>query len=182
MMMSLFRQGAATRTLDHLACVDLAVDAEASKMIAHAFIHRTAVLVGLAEGEAIIKPAEEDDTRLTFEGLYDTAISIREFRRMVATKAKSPQDLPPSLYEAALLLREVGCVPTVMVRFPAKGDVDARQVLTTLVNTPEFREQMIRRMVMEIIDHPSSEIVTKGCLHVDEVAPPDLTWEFQDID
>jgi hypothetical protein len=182
MMMSLFRHGAAIRQLDHLACVDLAVDAEASKMIAHAFIHRAAVLVGLAEGEAIIKPAEPDDDRLSFEDLYDTAISIREFRRMAATKVKSPQDLPPSLFEAAILLREINFVPTVVVRFPAKGDVDARKVLNTLVNTPEFREQMIRRMVIDIMDHPLSEVVTKGCLKVDEVAPPDFPWEFQDLD
>jgi hypothetical protein len=182
MMMSLLRQRAATRQLDHLACVDLAVDAEASKMIAHAFIHRAAVLVGLAEGEAIIKPAEPDDDRLSFEGLYDTAISIREFRRMAATKVKSPKDLPPSLYEAAILLTEINFAPTVVVRFPAKGAVGAREALRQLVNTPEFREQMIRRFITQIIDHPVTELVTKGCVQVDEVAPPDLTWELQDLD
>lgn len=179
MMMNIFRQGAETRSQDHLACIDIAVDAEASKMILHALMHAKPVLVGLEYGEAIVKPAEPGDDCLSFAALYDTAISIREFRKMTELKVKSPEDFPPSLFEAELLLTDVNFVPAVTVRFPAKGEVGAREALLALVNRPDFREQMVRRFIMQLIESEHTTIRTRGCMKVDEVAPSDLTWEFQ---
>lgn len=182
MKMSLIQMGTATRTLDHLACIDLAVDAETTKMIMYAFTHNKPVLAGLECGEAIIKPAASGDNCLSFAALYDTAISIREFRKMTDLKVKSPEEFPPSLYEAEILLTEITFVPTVCVRFPAGGEVAVREALTALINHPDFREQLVRRFIMQIIESDHAELRTRGCMKVDEIAPPGLTWEFQDDD
>ncbi len=181
-MMAILKPARPIRKLDHLVCADLAVDAEAAQMIHYAHAHNRPVLVGLEGGEAIVKPSETGDERLSFEGLYDTAVSIREFRKMAELKVRSPEEFPPSLYEAEVLLTEIGFVPTVRVRFSAKGDVGARTALTELVNHPEFREQMVRRFVMQLIESDDAKLVTRGCLKVDEVAPPDLRWEFLEND
>jgi hypothetical protein len=183
MMMSVFHQGGRTRQLDHLACIDIAVDTEAAEMILFAVLNNRSILVGLEDGEAIIKPLEAGDTSLSFEILYDSCISLREYRKMMELKLKSPSEFPPALYETEIVA-QIGFAPRVRLRLRAKDDVAVRALLLRLINEDlVFREHLVRRFVSQIIDHDDVDLASRGALKVDDVAPGEASeWQFLDDD
>jgi hypothetical protein len=183
MMMTVLRQGQPTKQLDHLACVDIAIDSEAAEMILHANNQQTAVLVGTELGEVIIKPAEASDATVRFEDLYDTAVSIREYRKMVRLRLSSTEQFPPIPFEAEILMSEINFVPRVRIRFQAKSEQTARAALNALVNKPDFREQLLRRIVMQMINSEHVSLTTKGCQQIDDAVLEGMAeYEFMDDD
>src|SRR5215831_9817156 len=104
MMMSVYRQGEPLQEIDHLELMKQTVSKDGTAMLMHARLHQAIVLIGLSSGEAIIKPVGEDDYAHRFETLYDTAITLSDWKRMTSQKVKSRDDLAPHLFEMELHL------------------------------------------------------------------------------
>jgi hypothetical protein len=180
MKMSVFRQGRERAEMDHLACIERAVNNETIHMILHAHLQNQAVLVGLECGEAIIKPFAEGDDRLSFEDLYDTCVSLREFRRMRALKVTSRSEFPPHLYELSVAI-EPTVAPIARLRMKARSDLEVRAKLLGLVHSnPDFRQRLVSAWVHWMM-HSDDEanIIHRGALKIEENAPADAPdWEF----
>jgi hypothetical protein len=181
MMMTVLRQRGHFSQLDHLVCIEQAADRTAVDMIQFARKHNKAVLAGLDSGEAIIKPLEAGDEALSFERLYDTCITIREFRRMQQAKVNAVEELPPGIFEMRIAL-DMSRNPQLLIRLVAKNDADVLRRLMTLANTDEkFREEFGRRLLVELLNTEDGSLIHGGALQVHEHAPEGTPlWEFVD--
>jgi hypothetical protein len=176
MRMSVFRQGRPTTQLDHLAAIKLATEEHDLDLISWAHLNGKAVLTALERVACIIKPLESGDEGMSFDSLYDTAVTLRDFRRMREHKVQSPEAIGPSLYETVLVC-EVEFNPRVRIQFKALDDKSAKETIQVLIDTTEFREQLVREMVLQICNSDDVRWVTAGYLKVDDVAPAaDPDW------
>ena len=89
MMLSVYRQGRTRSELDHNACIELAATSDDIELITFSFLNGKPALVGLNGGTAVVKPQEPGDEALSFESLYDTAVSGHEFQRLQRHQVKS---------------------------------------------------------------------------------------------
>ncbi len=179
MRMSVFRQGRTRSELDHLACMDTAASAVDLDLITFSFINGKPVIAGLEGATAVIKPLEAGDEALSFEGLYDSAVSAHDYERLKRHKVTLPDHLKPRLYEASLIL-EVGFNPQVRVRITAKDDATARSKLRELM-APEhaFHQRLIEELSNQIFASDEIRLTTAGFLTVDDPAPDGTPeWDF----
>ena len=179
MKMSVFRQGDPPAVMDHLACVENAVDDDAVQMIMASIINNLTVLVGQRNGEAIIKPWIEGDQKLSFEGLYDQCISLMEFRRMRELKVKSTADFPPHLYEVRVAL-DPQVLPQITMRLKAHNDMDANRKFKRLAGTNADVQKALSLGWLEFMLTGTGAAVIRplGVLRTIENAPDDAPeWE-----
>jgi hypothetical protein len=182
MMLSVFRQGGRTQQLDHLAVIDLAVDDEAAQMVLFSRLRGKPTLVGLSDGQAIIKPLETGDDTLSFEGLFDTCVSIREYRRLIQHRKSDPADLPPFIYEIDIVA-DVGFSPTVRLRLKAKDDQDVKARLEALFNllnedSEGFREAITDEIAAQLFRSDQLRLTTPGAFRTDEASGDEPDWEL----
>lgn len=170
MMMSVFRQGRPTTQQDHLVCLRLAKEAHDLDLITWSFLNEKPVLTALEHVACIIKPMEAGDEGMSFDSLYDTALTLRDFKRMKEHKVQSPDAIGPSLYETTLVC-EVEFNPRVHVQLKALDDTDARARMQKLIDTPEFREKLVLELVYQVCNSDNATWSTAGYLKVDDVAP-----------
>ena len=176
MMMSIFRQGRPPSQLDHLACLKLATEEHDLDLITWSFLNEKPVLTALDRVACIIKPLESGDEGMSFDSLYDTAVTLRDFNRMKAHKVQSPAAIGPVLYET-VLVAEVSFNPRVMIRLKALDEKTARAAIQVLIDQPDFREELVREMVSQICNSGDVRWVTAGYLKVDDPAPAqDPDW------
>jgi hypothetical protein len=176
MIMSIFRQGRPTTQLDHIAALKLATTEEDLDLITFAFLHEEAVLTALEQEACIVKPLESGDEGMSFASLYDVAITLRDFNRMKAHSVQSPEAIGPSLYETVLIC-EVEFNPRVMVRLKSLDEKSAKAAIQVLIDTTDFREQLVREMVLQICNSDDVRWVTAGYLRVEDPAPAqDPDW------
>jgi hypothetical protein len=178
MMMSVYRQGRPTAQMDHLVCLKLAKEAYDLDLITHAFLHETHVLTALDQTPAIVKPQEAGDDGHSYESLYDTAITMRDFRRMKAHKAQSPDGIGAVLYEVELVFH-IDFNPRVLVNLKARDEIEAKATLTRLLKEPEFRQRLASVFCDFVFQHPHTSLATPGFLKIDDPAPADAPeWEI----
>jgi hypothetical protein len=180
-MMTVLRQAQAPQSVEHHALARLAVDNEAVSMILFARQHAKPTLVGLAGGQAIVKPQEAGDEGHSFEGLYDTAITIKEYRAMAEHKVTAVENLPLSAYEVIVAV-QAEQVPQVKVRLHAKSDVDVLTRLKRLVNVnAEFREQLVTHLVKHLLDADGVTLLYGSAYRSADTAEPGASdWGFVD--
>jgi hypothetical protein len=95
--------------VDHLKLMNQAADSEQLSMILPCARRiQKPTLVALRGGTAVIKPFEAGDEGLSFEALYDTAITARDYKRMAKHNVSSPEELPPPLWRIRSLRRSCG--------------------------------------------------------------------------
>jgi len=178
MRMSVFRQGRTRSELDHLACMDMAASAVDLDLITFCFINGKPVIAGLEGATAVIKPLEAGDEALSFETLYDTAVSQHDFDRLKRHQVQSPDELKPRLYEFVIVANIDFC-PQVRVRLKAKDEHDAHIRLRKLMEPGLFSQRMVEEMAKQIFDSDHTEIATPGFLCVDDPAPDNAPdWNF----
>jgi hypothetical protein len=180
-MMTVLRQAQPVQSLEHRDLANLAVDSEALSMILFARMHGKPTLVGLTGGQAIVKPQEAGDEGHSFESLFDTAITIKEYRAMAEHRVSSVEQIPLSVYEVIIAL-QVDEAPQLKVRLNARSDADVLSRLKRLVNdNPEFREELIRRLVTQVLDAPNVTILYGNAYRSRDAAEPGAPeWGFVD--
>jgi hypothetical protein len=179
-MMTVYHQAQPPQQIDHLVLMRNAVDNEAVAMILFVRQHGKPTLVGLESGQAIVKPQEAGDDGLSFEGLYDTAISIREYRAMMQHKVTSVADLPPSIFEMLVGL-ETPTIPKVKLRLKAKDEHDIRKRLPALINeSREFRMALLQALMTRMVEQCDVSFVHTGALRTDEATADTPDWEIVD--
>jgi hypothetical protein len=180
-MMTVLRQAQALQSLEHRDLAKLAIDNEAVSMILFARELGKPTLVGLAGGQAIVKPREAGDEGYSFESLFDTAITIKEYRAMTEHEVTSVEEIPLSVYEVVIAV-QVEETPQLKVRLNAKSDVDVHSRLKRLVNgNPEFREELIRRLITQVLDAPNVTILYGSAYRSRDAAEPGAPdWGFMD--
>lgn len=178
MMLSLFRADRPRTELDHLAAMDIATTAEDLDMITWAFVNEKAAMVALDGLPTIIKPTQAGDDGLSYVGLFDTALTLREFRRMKEHKVQDPTKLKDALYRITLII-EVNRHPTVACLIRATDEVDFDKKIHRLLDaSPEFREALINALVHVVITSSETSLVTAGPLKMKDPAPDDAP-EFE---
>jgi hypothetical protein len=178
MMMSVFRQGRPTTQLDHLAALKLTTETHDLDLITWAFLNEKAVLTALDQTACIVKPLESGDEGMSFESLYDVAITPRDLRRMAAHKVTDPKDIGAVLFEAELIF-DIDFHPRIMVHLKARDDPDAEAVLTRLLKEPEFRQRLANVFCNFVFTHPNTNLRTPGFLKIEDPAPADAPeWDI----
>jgi hypothetical protein len=172
MMMSVYAEGKATRQIDHLICIRLAVDAESVAMITFAALHSKPVLVGIEGATTIVKPLENGDDALSFLALYDDSISSDDFRKMERAGVNSREAIPPAIYQAVIHF-QVNATPKVCVRVKARNEAAARSALRDLFEDDIFLAQVTMAIAKKLSEFTDVEAVTSGGLRIEDVAPPD---------
>jgi hypothetical protein len=179
MLMSVFRQGQPTLQIDHLVAIREAVDPDHAGMVLHAWTQNATVLIGLRSGEAIIKPAADGDEQLSFEALYDTCISLSQWKQMKAQRVVKPEDLAPHLYELDVLLEQARPV-RVRLRIKAKTTTEVSQLLNRLVREDkEFQDSLMAKLTEALLIQDDGSIISTSVHKVEHVAPGDAPlWSF----
>ena len=178
MMMSVYTQGEGTRQLDHLICIRAAVDAESVAMVTFAVMHGKPVLVGIDGAQAIVKPLEAGDDGLSFESLYDDAVSGDDYRKMEKAGVTAREDIPPAIYQAVIHFA-VNATPQVRVRIKARNDAAARSALRGLFEDETFLAQVTTAIAKQLSEFTDVEAVTSGGLRIEDVAGPDTPdWQI----
>jgi hypothetical protein len=86
--------------------------------------------------------------------------------------------LHPGIYQARLIF-DFSFRPTVVIRFKAVDERDARGKLPALLEDGQFREQLVQQLVRDIFSSPHVEAVTTGVLRIEDDAPADEpSWEI----
>jgi hypothetical protein len=179
MMMSVFRQGGRYQKLDHLVCLERSTTDHTTRMILHARLHNTPTLVGLQDGQAIIKPLEDGDESLSFEGLFDTCLSLREWQRMQAAGVKDLAQVPDALFIARISM-EIAFIPEVHVKFKARDDIAAKAVLGRLLSeNNEFINELAEAISRQLIEADYAKISSLGGKRIAETTTEDTPdWEI----
>jgi hypothetical protein len=183
MKMSVFLQGQDVVQLEHLAVIREATDPDYSAMVMHAWMQDATVLVGLKTGTAVVKNTTEGDDQLSFEALYDTAISLSQWKRMEEQKVASPEELAPHVYELNVAL-EMARPVFVRLRIQAKHTTEVKTILNRLIRgDKEFQDSLMNRLTQALLDQDDGTIITTAVVLVDTAAPAEMPlWEFQDPD
>jgi len=159
--------------------MDMAASAVDLDLITFSFINAKPVIAGLDGATAVIKPLEAGDEALSFETLYDTAVSGHEFERLKRHKVQFPDELKPRLYETVLVL-EVGFHPHVRIRIPAKNEQAVRSKLRELMEPGQpFYQRLVEELANQIFASDDITLASQGFLTVDDPAPDGSPeWEF----
>ncbi len=180
MLMSVYTQGEGTRQLDHLICIRTAVDAESVAMITFAVMHGKPVLVGVDGAQSVVKPQETGDDGLSFESLYDDAITGDDYRKMEKAKVTAREAIPPAIYQAVIHF-QVNATPKVRVRVKARNETAARSALRGLFEDETFLAQVTTMIAKQLSEFTDVEAVTSGGLRIEDVAGPDTPdWQIVD--
>jgi hypothetical protein len=183
MMMSVFRQGRTRSEIDHLACIDLAATSEDIELITFSYLNEKPALVGLTGGTAVVKPQEAGDEALSFDTLYDTALTAHEFARLQRHGVKSPEDLGDRLYETEIVM-EVSFHPRAVIRLRAKDETAARAKLHALMQPGQvFLQRLCEEFCQQIVNSDYTSISSAGWLGVCDPAPASVPeWDFGPFD
>jgi hypothetical protein len=171
MMMSVFRQNRTRSELDHLACIDLAATSEDVELVTFAMLNNKPALVGLNGGTAVVKPQEPGDVALSFEKLFDTAVSGHEFGRLQRHQVKLPEQLGDRLYETDIVL-EVEFHPRARFRLRAKDQPTAQAKLRQMMKTDHpFLQRLLEEFCQQIVTSDDISMSFSGWQCVDDPAP-----------
>ena len=147
MMMSVFQDGRARYELDHLNCIAGASTLSDADLVVLAVDTQHAVLFGLDNQSAIIKPVADGDDRLSFLALYDTCYTVADLERMKRAGAKTPEDAPLDTFQMDLDFVIEGTFG-VSVKLRALHAGDARVRLRRLFQTDVmFREAIVEELL-----------------------------------
>ncbi len=129
----------------------------------------------------MVKPHEDTDEALSFEDLYDVAISVSEYRKIETQQVTTREELAPHLYEMDLFLVQDRPV-SVRIRLKAKTEHDVKALWKRLVReNTEFGTELYSRYATAMMDATHGAIETSGPLKIADAAPEDAPeWEFLD--
>jgi len=178
MMMSVFRQDRAPIALDHLACLRLGTTSQDVEMISWAVLNGKPALVGLDDQPSIVKLQEAGDDAMSYAGLYDVALTLREFTRMKAHGVSELEAIGDVLYRITLIA-EISDNPRVTVLVKAKDETAVQLRLKELLATPEFSTQLSIALAKNLFANDAISLSTNGPLKLKDPAPADgLEWGF----
>jgi hypothetical protein len=184
MMMSVFTQRQPTRQLEHLALMRLATGAQSKEMVLFAQAQVQACLVVIEGQSAVVKPMAPDDNRLSFESLYDHCITPRDYQRMSEAQVSDLEMLPPSLFEAAMVI-EGYFRRVVTIRLKAKDQIAAQNRFRELREDDVFQKKFCKEVadyMWSAGDHWFDMDAHDDLLQVDLVAPVDMPeWTIVSI-
>ena len=147
-------------------------------MITFAVLHGKPVLVGVDGAQSVVKPLENGDEGLSFESLFDDAISGDDYRKMERAGVISREAIPPAIYEALIRVK-VGVSPQVRVRIQARNDAEMRRGLRGLFENEAFLGELITILARQLCESTDIAAVTSGGIRVEDVAPADAPeWEI----
>jgi hypothetical protein len=183
MMLSVYRQGRARSELDHNACIELAATSDDAELITFSFLNNKPALVGLNGGTAVVKPQEPGDEVLSFEKLFDTAVSGHEFGRLQRHNVRVPEQLGDRLYEMDIVL-EVEFHPRARFRLRAKNQPAAQAKLRAMLKADHpFLQRLWEEFCQQIVTSNDISMSFSGWQCVDDPAPADAPdWDFGPID
>jgi hypothetical protein len=159
----------------------LAADNDSRSLILHcARRFNKPTLVGLKEGAAVIKPLEPGDEGLSFETLYDTAITARDFKRMAKYKVSSPEELPLPLWRVRCGITNL---PVISPYLKAENRADIPSRLHKLVRDENFLVELVDRIIKlwlkEMTGPEDGVVFEEQAYRVTDNPPPDSPeWSF----
>lgn len=140
------------------------------------------VLIGLDAQPSIVKKYVEGDETLSFEALYDTALTVNDLQKMERAGVPSPDAIPREMFHIDLQVG-IDCVIDLRLLVAAAEHGEVRRQLRDLHNTdPMFREALheaivagLRRQDVDLVF--STHEITQTGSFLEEGKP---TWEFLD--
>lgn len=185
MLISIYRHGKPMETREPGWCFRHCRGPEATEMVTYALRQKRAVLVGIDDEQVVLKPQEADDARESYVSLYDTAISLLQFRKMMRLEVSSPEQFPQSLYGLPLRIEIEIDPPPFYLMLLADSDADVGNRLDKMRADPQF----ILQISDMILDHVRETVLEKVTIyHVGSKRltddPPDGTepWALVRID
>ena len=183
MMMSVWRKrpdrASHRAELDHLACISMAVGPDDINMITWSLGSNRAALVGLGEATSIVKPLEDGDDKLSFDDLFDSALSMREYRRLKEHGVADTSELKDKLYRVTLVANLMA-MPQASCLIKAKDDVDLGKKLTELVHhNDDFSRELFLKIMEYMMTSGIARFATTGGTVANDPAPDDApAFEF----
>jgi hypothetical protein len=184
MIMSVYRHGQGKpMPVEHHILMRMGIDKDNSAMVLNAAMQAAVTLVGLNTGEVIIKPAAEGDDDLSFELLYDQAITLVDWKRMSEQKVMTPEDLAPHLYQIVMELNMGGPL-RLRLNVKAKTTTEVMEIVNRLIREDkEFQEKLNELLFRWIVADDDGTIGVGGCVLLTNVAPDDQpAWCFMEPD
>lgn len=178
MLMALFRQGRPVTHLDHQAAMMAASSPDDVELVSWAFLHGRPCLTAIDDLPTIIAPQSAGDDGLSWEALYDTAMTLRDYRRVKEHGVQTLEELKPVLFRIRLIA-QLGDHPYVDFFLKSANDQAGRTRLAELVNEEEFRRELTLHLAERILTSDTVKLVSAGALKVNDPAPDDAPeWEF----
>lgn len=181
MKMSVYRQRAPVVQMDHGACIEGATTDEDVQLIEMALTTEKPVLIGLDGQNTILKTAVEGDEVHSFEGFYDTCITLGDLRKARSRGVKTPAEIPHEKYDCQILAIIHHAELDLNVRLTAASGGDLRKVLRDLLNNDaEFRDQMSDQIAKALRRQDADLIIRlRGNQATEEAHVPGTPlWEF----
>jgi hypothetical protein len=160
--MSVFRREHKPGRVDHLNLISAASGSEEITMITFSLTMNQVVLASVEGAPAIIKPFAAGDELLSYDALYDTCITAKQYQRMRKAKVKKVEDLPLKLYEVELKLDIAFVTPGAVVRLRAASDTDGRERLSRIVKEMDFRMELLSHVTMQLVNSIAADVTNDG--------------------
>jgi len=183
MKMSVFRQQAEMVQFEHTACIGAATtEADVDLILLSLNIEKPA-LVGLDGQSSIVKPYVAGDETLSFEALYDDAITSSDLAKMKERRVSSPADMPLEKFRVDLAVTIEGLVDvSLMIAAANNGDVRAR--LRKLNEHDELFREALYEAAMREFRRSNGEVIyhIRETTGLSEAADPDQLYDFDNPD
>jgi hypothetical protein len=153
MRMSVFKQGRKRYDLDATECISAAVSEADTDLVLLTMRTGHPVLVGLDADNAIIKPFDEGDDKLSFAGLIDQCHTLVHLEKMQEAGVRNPDDIPESTYDVLMEFAiPASFTVGIQIRSNNMGGIRKRAI-TLFENDAQFREAVIDALLEQIRKH-----------------------------
>jgi hypothetical protein len=182
MNLSVFRQQTPMFQLGLAACIKAATTQQDIDLILKlAMTTDKPVLIGLDGHVSIVKVYAEGDENLSFEALYDTALTEHDLEKMQRSRAASPDAILLEKFRVEMIVA-IDCTLDIPLMLAATNHGDVRKRLRDLVNgeDPDFREALHAAIVEGLRKQDVTYAIRDASqMHafVEEGKP---TWKFLD--
>ena len=178
MKLSIYRQRTPHSELEHGACIRGATTEEDIDLIDLALSTEKPTLIGFQNQPTIIKTAKPGDESLSFEGLYDTCLTVSDLTKMKKAGVDKPEDLPKGKYVMSLTFRMVADVD-LRLAITAENHGACRQRLLTLIDgDAEFREALFEALFQAWRREHDAMVYTIRDTQLVDPAEFPKDWEF----
>jgi hypothetical protein len=139
-MMSVYRRQEVPLQMTMTDCLAAASTEDDTHLVSLAVKSQKPTLVGLDNQSSIIKLVEEGDESLTFDGLYDSCLTLVDLKLMRAAGVNTPEDIPKLAHRVTVEIVITGAVRITVALFADNQGDTKRRFRELYLFDPEFRE------------------------------------------
>lgn len=184
MMITIYRRRQEPEALEDPAVIAKCKNREEDALFGLAIQTGKPVLMTLGGESVIVKIADAGDDKLSYDALYDTALTATDLQRMKEAGVEQPEDVPLETFDVDVAFAIEGTF-SVLVRLTAPTNRDVKQRIKNLhASDAVFREELFNALY-EAMRHDGDLVVAIQEVHVnldpDEQLKPDgPQWEIVD--